>query len=88
MCANQTIYINLMNQKSFYAVALATLLLFAVTPSQAQVTERQRPTEWSKLVPGARFMDRFRPMEGNDLRSDVWGAYYVKPRFVDNGIED
>ncbi|MCR5779042.1 MAG: glycoside hydrolase family protein [Bacteroidaceae bacterium] len=77
-----------MNQKSFYAVALATLLLFAVTPSQAQVTERQRPTEWSKLVPGARFMDRFRPMEGNDLRSDVWGAYYVKPRFVDNGIED
>ena len=33
-------------------------------------------------------MDRFLPMEGSVLRSDVWGAGYVLPRFVDNGIED
>ena len=25
---------------------------------------------------------------GEDLRSDVWGADYVRPRLVDNGIED
>ncbi len=28
------------------------------------------------------------PMEGCDLRSDVWGADSVRPRLVDNGIED
>ena len=33
-------------------------------------------------------MDRFLPMEGTELRSDVWGADSVRPRLVDNGIED
>jgi hypothetical protein len=54
----------------------------------AQITERPRPAHWSQLVEGARFMDRFLPMEGSMSRSDVWGADYVRPRFVDNGIED
>ena len=54
----------------------------------AQVTDRQRPARWSQLVEGARFMDRFLPMEGSVLRSDVWGADNVRPRLVDNGIED
>lgn len=70
------------------AVCVVVMMMWPAAQAQAQVTERERPAEWAKLVPGARFMDRFRPMEGSDLRSDVWGAEYVKPRFVDNGIED
>ena len=67
---------------------MLTVFSLFTLPVEAQITERQRPAEWVNLIPGARFMDRFRPMQGNDLRSDVWGAYYVKPRLVDNGIED
>ncbi len=40
------------------------------------------------LMDGGQFMDRILPMEGNNLSSDVWGAPGVKPRLVDNGIED
>ena len=61
---------------------------FSLAPVHAQITDRPRPEQWSKLVDGARFMDRFRPMEGSQLRSDVWGAEYVRPRLTDNGIED
>ena len=78
-------------RKSFFPAALlcCTICLFMWTSIlQAQVTERERPAHWSQLVKGARFMDRFRPMEGNDLRSDVWGAVEVRPRLLDNGIED
>jgi len=57
-------------------------------PARAQITERARPAEWDQLVPGARFIDRFLPMQGNNLSSDTWGADSVKPRYVDNGIED
>ena len=64
--------------------AVAVLALSA----SAQVTDRKRPAEWTQLVKGARFMDRFLPMEGKDLRSDVWGADSVRPRLLDNGIED
>lgn len=45
-------------------------------------------TSAQTLVDGGQFMDRILPMEGNDLRSDTWGAPGVKPRLVDNGIED
>lgn len=78
-------------RKSFFPAALlcCTFCLFMWTSIlQAQVTERERPAHWSQLVKGARFMDRFRPMEGNDLRSDLWGAAKVRPRLLDNGIED
>ncbi|MFI3288970.1 MAG: glycoside hydrolase family protein [Rikenellaceae bacterium] len=54
----------------------------------AQDVERERPAEWEGLVEGGRFMDRFMPMKGSVLSSDVWGAECVKPRFVDNGIEN
>lgn len=54
----------------------------------SQITERERPKEWNQLVDGGRFMDRFLPMKGNILTLDTWGASYVKPRYVDNGIED
>ena len=33
-------------------------------------------------------MDRFLPMKGNQLSSDTWGTSDVRPRYVDNGIED
>jgi len=59
-----------------------------VTSVYSQIAERERPKEWEQLVPGARFMDLFLPMEGLVLSSDTWGANYVVPRYVDNGIED
>ena len=40
------------------------------------------------MTEGARFMDRFLPMKGKVLSSDTWGAGCVRPRYVDNGIED
>ena len=61
---------------------------FVGTYVSAQITERQRPAEWVQLVEGARFMDRFLPMEGTVLASNVWGTDSVRPRLVDNGIED
>ena len=64
----------------------ALLLISNVTFSQ--VTERERPKEWDQLVNGARFMDRFLPMKGNKLSTDTWGTAGVRPRYVDNGIED
>ena len=55
----------------------------------AQISERQRPAEWDKLVHGGRFMDRILPMPVNGkLTSDVWGAKAVIPRYADNGLED
>ncbi len=40
------------------------------------------------LVHGGQFMDRIQPLEGSVLSADVWGAPGVRPRLVDNGIED
>lgn len=67
----------------FCALLAGSFSLTAV----AQVTERERPAEWDNLVQGARFMDRIRPMKGQVLSADVWGADSVRPRYVDNGIE-
>ncbi len=66
---------------------LSALLLGAASVS-AQDVERVRPAEWEGLVEGGRFMDRFMPMRGEVLSSEGWGCEAVKPRFVDNGIED
>lgn len=54
----------------------------------SQITERPRPKEWDQLVLGSRFIDRFLPMKGKVLSSDTWGVDAVKPRYIDNGIED
>jgi hypothetical protein len=57
--------------------------------ANAQIVERSRPSEWDDLVFGGRFMDRFLPMPvQGKLTSDTWGADNVKPRYVDNGLED
>ncbi len=66
---------------------ICTLLLHL--SSFAQITERERPKEWDNLVMGGRFMDRFLPMPvQGPLTGDTWGADYVRPRYVENGIED
>lgn len=67
-------------------IFLFFLLLSSV--SFAQIVERSRPKEWDHLVLGARFMDRFLPMKGEVLSSKTWGGENVKPRYIDNGIED
>lgn len=67
----------------FLTFALALSML-----SYAQDVQRERPAEWDGIVEGGRFQDLFLPMVDGDLRSDVWGAKEVIPRFVDNGIED
>lgn len=69
-------------------LALMGALLLISNVTFSQVTERERPKEWDQLVNGARFMDRFLPMKGNNLSSDTWGTAGVRPRYVDNGIED
>ena len=66
------------------------LLVFVINCPDlfGQAIERPRPAEWSQLVNGARFIDRFLPMPPGTLSSDTWGAACVIPRYVDNGIED
>ncbi len=68
---------------------IATLIVaLVVYSSYAQDVQRELPKEWQGIVEGGRFQDRFLPMPDGELRSDVWGAKEVVPRFVDNGIED
>jgi len=72
----------------FFSNTLLLLLTFS-TYSFAQITERQRPAEWDDLVYGGRFMDLFLPMlPKGPLTSDTWGAAEVKPRYIENGLED
>lgn len=66
------------------------LLTFLVLSGNclAQITERTRPAAWDQLIPGGRFMDRFRSMRDGTLSADTWGAKGVIPRYIDNGIEN
>ncbi|MFV0506457.1 MAG: hypothetical protein ACK5L5_07090 [Bacteroidales bacterium] len=64
------------------------LMLLVVNIAHSQVTERIRPAKWDKLVEGARFIDHFLPMRGEEQSAGVWGADGVKSRYIDNGIED
>lgn len=73
--------------KNIKLIVMGTLLLIS-NITYSQVTQRERPKEWDQLVKGARFMDRFLPMKGNNLSSETWGTSTVRPRYVDNGIED
>lgn len=76
--------------KSNTMVRKIAILCFVWLPllAGAQITERPRPSEWDNLVEGARFIDRFLPMQGSDLSSDTWGAQGVVPRLIDNGLEN
>ena len=67
---------------------LLTSCLFTLD-ANAQIVARERPDEWNKLVYGGRFLDRFLPMPvQGELTSETWGADNVKPRYINNGIED
>ncbi|MFR9522383.1 MAG: glycoside hydrolase family protein [Rikenellaceae bacterium] len=68
---------------------LLSLTLLSISPCiVAQDVLRPEVAEWEKLIEGGQFMDLFEPMVGSVSSSDVWGAAAVKPRFIDNGIED
>ncbi len=77
-------------KKQVYTQFLEIILLMIITVNATgQITERTKPAGWDKLVPGARFIDRFLPIpQQGELTSDTWGADDVIPRYTDNGIED
>lgn len=67
---------------------LLTSCLFTLD-ANSQIVARERPDGWDELIYGGRFMDRFLAMHiQGELTSDTWGADNVKPRYIDNGIED
>ena len=64
-------------------------LVMLAMQMNAQITKRERPKQWETLIPGGRFMDLFQPIPTMaTLTEDTWGADYVVPRYIDNGIED
>jgi hypothetical protein len=72
-----------------YIIVVVLLTFVNCCIVQAESIERPRPAEWENLVYGGRFMDRFLPMPDlGGMTSDVWGGDNVKPRDVNNGIED
>lgn len=79
---NSTVDENLRN------ILFTGCLLLASVSSFSQITECKRLAEWNQLVAGARFMDRFLPIQSNVLFSDTWGAAAVVPRYTDNAIEN
>lgn len=75
--------------KRMIALIILVICLITTLSLYAQTTERPRPAEWSNLVYGGRFMDRFQPMPDlGKLTSDTWGDTNVVPRYTDNGIEN
>lgn len=84
-------------------ITLCTMLLLAqytYTQEASNKLPTDELTSWEHaprdyvipkdLVYGASFIDRILPMPDpvGELRSDVWGGSNVKPRNVENGIED
>lgn len=73
-----------------YRLFICTIVLIQLFSGAAftQVIERERPAEWSKLVYGGRFMNRFKPIPTmGSLTSETWGAENVIPRYTENGID-
>ena len=54
-------------------------LVFGMVLFMTPVTILSQIIERSKLIEGARFMDRFLPMKGNILSSDTWGGNLCHP---------
>jgi hypothetical protein len=77
-----------MMKKSILETSIVLLFIALSINLSAQITERPRPAEWSGLVYGGRFIDRFLPMPSGTLSKDTWGAEGVVPRYIDNGIEN
>lgn len=73
---------------SFFLYSFFLVLLIA-EDTNAQITDRERSKDWDNLIQGGRFMDRFLPMPvQGSLTADTWGAANVRPRYIENGIED
>lgn len=71
-----------------YTLFSIIIVSFIFQNAFAQITDRERPEEWKRLIYGARFMDRFLPMLSGTLSDESWGDTCVQPRYIDNGIED
>ena len=72
-------------------ILMWTLLICRIftLDAKAQSVQRKRPAEWNDLVFGGRFMDRFLPMPvQGPLTRKTWGTDNVKPRYINNGLED
>ena len=70
-------------------IIIVALQLGSAVVLSAQHKEKPRPEEWKDLIYGGRFMDRILPApvyEG--LECDTWGTDAVRPRDINNGIED
>jgi hypothetical protein len=77
------------SMKSYVLIWILLTSCLLTLDANAQTVARDRPDEWNKLVYGGRFMDRFLAMPAQgELTSETWGADNVKPRYIDNGIED
>lgn len=78
-----------MKKKEQLKIVIALVIFLFVSEIHAQDIERSRPEHWEGLVFGGRLMDRFLPMPAiGTLSSDTWGAKAVKPRYIQNGIEE
>lgn len=75
-------------QKNILKLSIIGVMLLISIFGFSQIVERPRPAEWDHLIEGARFIDRFLPMQGKVLSSDTWGTRTTVPRYTDNGIED
>ncbi|QVY66591.1 glycoside hydrolase family protein [Polaribacter sp. Q13] len=68
---------------------ILVLLVCSTLALQGQDVERPAPDDWKGIVFGGRLMDRFLPMpETGEKTANTWGAKNVKPRYIDNGLED
>lgn len=64
----------------------APFLTFHSSPFTTEASAREVKTDQGlAMQPDEKI--QWMPMEGTELRSDVWGADSVRPRLVDNGIE-
>ncbi len=64
-----------------------TAVIVAITAVDAQILYRPQPDEWSNIVEGGQFIDRFEPMPEGKIARRTWGEEGVKSRYIDNGLE-
>lgn len=82
---------NLKNKTSVQVLLaiISGLLMGLAVNASAWSGDKPRPKAWDDLVYGGRFMDRIEPAPiYKGLESDTWGTDAVRPRDIDNGIED